>query len=169
MRIARPDDGYTLIEVMTAISLGAILMAVSTWSFVRYNRATSQSGTAIELRSLFRNVGERALSEGRTYCVYINDGSDSWSTYKSDCTVAANKVDGPKKPDNGTVAITSVSFGVAAPAIANQTRACPVANACAYFYPRGNALAGTVSVTRSGTSKTYTISIEGLTARVSMV
>ena len=42
-----------------------------------------------------------------------------------------------------------------------------VVSTSAYFYPRGSASKGDVNVTRSGRAKVYTVSVEGLTARVS--
>jgi hypothetical protein len=50
--------------------------------------------------------------------------------------------------------------------VTGQSTACPGSNSCAYFYPRGTALAGNLNVSRSG--KTYSIHVERLTSRVSM-
>ena len=43
---------------------------------------------------------------------------------------------------------------------------CPAPHACVYFYPRGTALPSTIVLTSSRRSKTFTIHVEGLTARV---
>ena len=41
-----------------------------------------------------------------------------------------------------------------------------VTSSSVYFYPKGSASGGNVVVVRSGSSKTYTVTVEGLTARV---
>lgn len=166
MRAVGDDDGFTLIEMITVLSLASILMAVATWSFSSYNKSTAHSGTASQLQSAMRNVSERALSEGRTYCLYLNTTADSWSTYRGSCTVSTNRVAGPEKTGHNVVEIGPISFPPLATPIPNQITTCPAANACAYFYPRGTALGGSVVVTRRGSSKTYTVSVQELTSRV---
>jgi prepilin-type N-terminal cleavage/methylation domain-containing protein len=160
---ARRDDGFTMLELLVTMLLGSILMATAVWGIHRYMVVERHSGTASDVRSTLRNAGERALSEGRAYCVYFT--STTYTLYRYDCTVAADKVRGPMKAQDPTITFTSVSFP--APAVVNpsQTSACPAAGACAYFYPRGTALAGSLAVSRPG--KAYTITVEGLTARVS--
>jgi hypothetical protein len=123
-----------------------------------------EAGTANGVRRALRNASESSLSQGRTYCVLFT--ATTWTVYKSDCTVSANKSSGPFQVNDTSITLSSVSFPAPASAVPNQTTACPQAGKCAYFYPRGTALPGTVQVTRS--SKTYTISVEGLTSRVSM-
>lgn len=146
--------------------LGGLVMSTATWSFVGYQRAHEQQSTATSVTSALRNTAERALSEGRTYCVYLNAGAGSFDTYRQDCTDPTRRV-ARAATDSSRVALASVAFPAPATAIPNQSTACPATGACAYFYPRGNALAGTVNVTRSGSAKVYTVTVEGLTARVS--
>lgn len=160
----RHDAGFTMIEMIVTLALGSILMAIAAWGIHSYLVANREAGTAESLRSALRNAEEQALSEGRTYCVYMT--STSWTVYKSDCTVAADKSNGPYNVSDPSITLASVAFPAPSPAIANQTTACPVAGRCAYFYPRGTALAGSVQVSRPG--KVYTLNVEGLTGRVSM-
>jgi prepilin-type N-terminal cleavage/methylation domain-containing protein len=157
------ERGFTLLELMVTLSLAGILMAISVWGMRSYLMASRESGTTTDIRSTLRLAAEQSLSEGRTYCVYFT--ATTWKLYKSDCTVAANKSGGPWQVQDSSITLTGISFPAPGVAIVNQTTACPTAGKCAYFYPRGTALAGSLSVTRPG--KTYTISVEGLTARVS--
>jgi prepilin-type N-terminal cleavage/methylation domain-containing protein len=163
---AAPDAGFTMIELMVTILVASVLMATAAWTFISYQRAHEQSSTAIRLTSTLRNAAERALSEGRTYCVYVNPTTSSFDTYRQDCSAPAKRVS-RATTDSSRVSLTSVSFPAPETAILNQSTACSTAGACAYFYPRGNALAGTVQVTRQGSAKVYTIRVEGLTSRVS--
>jgi len=161
---SRDDQGFTLLELLVAMILGGILMTLGVFAMRNYLIAQRHSGTATDVRSTLRLAGEQALSEGKTYCVRFT--STTWTLYKSDCTVAANKAGGPWSVQDGQISFSNVSFPAPATPVANQTTACPTAGACAYFYPRGTALAGSLQVVRN--SKAYTITVEGLTARVSM-
>ena len=160
----RGDSGFTLLELLTAMIIGSILMTLGIFAMRGYLNASRQSGTATDVRSALRLASEQALSEGRTYCVKFT--STTWTLYKSNCTVAANKAGGPWTVQDSAISLTNISFPAPATPVTGQTTACGTAGTCAYFYPRGTALAGSLNVVRSG--KTYTISVEGLTARVSM-
>ena len=168
MHANRRDYGFTIIELSVTMVLAGILTATATWSFANYQRSTDHSDTATEVRAALRNAGGRALSEGRTYCIHFQPATRTYTTYRSNCTVAANRV-ATAQTASGKINLAAVAFPAPAVAIPNQTTACPQANACAYFYPRGNATAGTLDVTRSsGGAKTYRITVEGLTSRVSI-
>ena len=146
------------------ITLGSILMAIGIYAMHNFMISNREVGTANGIRSALRNASETSLSQGRTYCVYFT--ATTWSVYKSDCTVSANKVSGPFKVDDPSITLTSISFPAPGTPVTGQSTACPSAGQCAYFYPRGTALGGGLNVTRS--AKTYTIHVERLTSRVSM-
>src|SRR4051812_18594168 len=150
--------------MLITLSIGSVLMAIATWGMRAYLIANREGNTARDIRSALRNAGEQALSEGRTYCVYFT--ATTWTVYRSDCTVAANKTSGPLQVEDPSITLASVSFPAPATPIVGQSTACPQSGQCAYFSPRGTALAGSLRVTRP--SKAYTITIEGLTARVSL-
>lgn len=158
------DGGFTLIETVVTLVVGGILMATATMGMHAYVVSTRESGTADQVRSTLRNAQEQAVSEGRTYCVFFT--STTWTVYKSDCTVAADKSSGPYQVADSSLQLSSISFTPPSPSIPNDNTACPVTGQCAYFYPRGTALPGSLQVTRPG--KTYSISVEGLTGRVSL-
>jgi prepilin-type N-terminal cleavage/methylation domain-containing protein len=161
---ARSDGGFTLLELIVTITIAGILMTIGMFAMRNFLISNREAGTARDVRSALRNASEASLSQGRTYCVYFT--ATTWTVYKSSCTVAADKVAGPNNVDDPSITLTSISFVPPSPAVPNQTTSCPDANKCAYFYPRGTALAGSLHVTRPG--KTYTLSVEGLTSRVSM-
>ena len=168
MHAQRGDHGVTLVELMAAIALAGILTATATWTFANYLRTTQHRDTGVEVRAALRSAAERALSEGRTYCIYFDAATGTYSTYRSDCTVAANKV-ATATTGASTVHFTAVAFTPPSAAVPNQTTACPKPKACAYFYPRGTAIPGVLDITRSsGGTKAYRITVEGLTSRVSL-
>ena len=149
---------------MVTLALAGILMTIGILAMHGYLISNRHQNTADGIRSSLRGAGERSISEGRTYCVYFT--ATTWTVYRSDCTVAANKTDGPMTVQDPSITIGSVSFTPPGTAVPGQNTACPTANKCAYFYPRGTALPGTLRVSRPG--KTYTVTVEGLTGRVSL-
>jgi hypothetical protein len=153
-----------MIELVVTISLAAILMTLGILAMHSYLVSNRHSSTAQSIRSALRGTGERAISEGRTYCLYFT--ATTWTVYRSDCTVAANKMGGAETVLDPSITLASIAFPASSSPLPGQTSACPTAGRCAYFYPRGNALAGSVQVTRPG--KTYTVTVEGLTGRVSV-
>lgn len=166
-RLAASDSsGFTLVEMLVVMVIAGLIMSTAVWSFLAYQRAHEQNSTALEVTSTMRNAAERSLSEGRTYCVYFNTTAQTYDTYRQDCTDSTKRVS-QAKPDSARVSLATPAFPAPSPAIVNQVTPCPVAGGCAYFYPRGTALAGTVKVIRTGSAKVYTITVEGLTSRVS--
>ena len=158
------DAGMTLLELVVTMSIASVLMTLGVSALRPYLIAHREAGTATDIRSALRNAAEQSLSEGRTYCVYFT--STTWAVYRANCTITGNKVQGPTSVQDGSISLNSVAFPAPPSPIPNQTTACPTAGRCAYFYPRGTALAGSLVVYRPG--KTYQINVEALTGRVSL-
>lgn len=163
-RAGSPDAaGFTLLELMVVLSLAGILMTMAVGGFRAYAASQQLSGAATTLASTFRNAGERALSEGITYCVGIDQTASSFRVYKQACGTGTAQTSAIKSD----AVLTAASF----PAVSGQAyTSCTGFSACAYFYPRGTASAGTISVCRTSacTGKSYTVTIEGLSSRVSV-
>lgn len=160
------DDGFTLIEMAFTLALAGILMTLGLFTLRGYLLSARERGTATDVRSTLRMAGERALAEGRTYCVKFT--ASQWTLYKGDCSTGT-AVGGASSVQDSRITIGNVSFPAPATPVAGQSTSCPTTSGvlgCAFFYPRGTALAGSLTVSRS--SKTYTITVEGLTGRVSM-
>ncbi len=153
----RPSDaGVTMIEIMTTLLLGSILMAAAVWTFTRYTASQEQSATADDVSSTLRYAGQRAVAEEITYCVRFDPPAGTWRTYRYACSGgSAVQVDRGAVRGSRT-SLTAASF--VAPAGGTS--------ADVLFTPRGTASDGFVDVVRSGTSSRYRISVEGLTARV---
>lgn len=161
------DDGFTLVELIVVMSIVGILMAMSAFGFSSYRNTSEQRGSAQEMVSVLRAASERAISEGRTYCVDLAaaaSGNRAYSTWRKACTTAAGGVQsgGTRTTQSSRVTFTTT---VTNP---SPAPACAAGHACVYFYPRGTALPATVTVASSARSKSYTIRVEGLTARVYM-
>lgn len=150
--MSRPrDEGVTLIEVIVTVSILCALMAISVAGYRSWAHASAQEGSARELQSLLRGTQQRAVTEGNALCVRFDTAADTYTVVSGTCAAPGPQVEGPFRAGDG-VALESPVFpdgGVT-------------------FYARGTATAGSVEVARAGSSKRYTIKVEGLTGRVSL-
>ena len=159
MRVDQQDEGFTLVELMVTMIIAGILMAIGMFTFANYLKISQQRGTAREVVSLFRTASERSISEGRTYCVDIAADGRSATTYRYTCDPASLALT-KYKTQSAKVTISAAVTNPPTPP------ACPAGHQCVYFYPRGTATPTTATIASAVRSKTYTVTVEGLTARV---
>lgn len=145
-----------MIEMITTLALGSILMATAVWTFGRYTAAQEQSGSADDVSSTLRYTAQRALAEEISYCVTFDTGAGAWRVYRYACSGAS-----AVQVDRGAVRGSRVTL-----ANASFIGSDGATSADVTFTPRGTASDGSVDVLRSGTSSRYRVSVEGLTGRV---
>lgn len=151
------DNGFTLIELLVTIALLSVMMTLSISGWAAWSKSSDQSGTATELESGLRQAQQRAVTEGRAMCVKIDVGADAYSVHQGECSAMGVKVLGPVETGADNVQLDAPGFTADSVVSSNVT-----------FYARGTASPGTVKVTRTGSSKVYTVHVEGLTGRVSL-
>lgn len=152
------ESGFSLIELMVAMSIFGVLTALAVMPLRGYQHSQEHVGAAREVVAALRNAQVRAVNEGSTYraeikphAVRVFSGSTLVKTYSIPSHV---KLD---------------VFGAGFTPAASPSDPTPAPVKDAYFYGRGTGSAGVIRVTRtSSTTKSYTITIEGLTARVSL-
>ncbi|HET8616462.1 MAG TPA: GspH/FimT family pseudopilin [Actinomycetales bacterium] len=161
------DSGFTLVELMVTMTVASIMLAIGIFGFANWQRAAQQKGSARELVSTLRNASERAISEGRTYCVDINAAGTAMETWRYTCGVNPASPPAPASQLLQKTSTQSTKVTLTA-TVTNPSPAptCPTSYRCVYFYPRGTATPATVVVASSVRTKTYTVTVEGLTARV---
>jgi type II secretion system protein H len=159
-RLTREDHGFTLVELMVVMVIVGVLMTIGVFSFANYQKTSQQRGTAKEVVSLLRNASERAISEGRTYCIDIASDQLSTTTWRRACGPSGTALGDTTRTQSTKVTLDAT---VTNPSPAPE---CPATHQCLYFYPRGTATPATVVIRSSARSKTYTVTVEGLTARV---
>ncbi|WP_170219235.1 GspH/FimT family pseudopilin [Nocardioides litoris] len=156
--MTRADRGFTLIEVMVAIALFGVLSAMAVAGFRGLVSAEGQRGTADAVASTIRNAQVRAVTEGVSMCLSFDTGAETYTLSRYACGTATQRINGPVKVADGRVDLASASFsapdGSTSPAIT--------------FKPSGTAYPGSVRIARRGASKVYTLTVEGLTGRVSI-
>lgn len=154
----RHDSGFTLIEVVVTTALLGIMMAIAVSGWGSWARANEQSGTARQIQSVLRQAQQRAVTEGRAMCVRFDTASDEYTVFRGTCD-AADKV-----VVEGPMDTSSPAVHLVAPSFQSSTGSRPGVS----FAARGTAWPGEVRVTRDGSSKVYTLKVEGLTGRVSL-
>lgn len=150
----RSDSGFTLLEVMVTIAISGILMAIAVSGWSSWAKASAHSGAAREIQSAMRQAQQQAVTEGTATCFLFDDAADTYAVYRGRCTEAGKVlVKGPVEV-SPYVDITTPEFGAGG------------ADAGTSFLGRGTGSAGTVAVTRPGSTKTYVLTVDGLTGRV---
>lgn len=154
---SRPDGGFTLVELLVVVVLMGVGSTIAVSGFQGYARSAEHSGTRNDVSSALRAAHQRAQSEATSYCVSFAADGKSWSTFRGACGTG-QLVKGPEDVGGAEVTLTNVSFlrPDGTPGSRDVT-----------FTARGTASKGSLTVTRTGSAKTYTVSVEGMTARVS--
>jgi hypothetical protein len=140
-------------------------MAIASWGLIALGRSQQEQATANSVLASLRSAEARSQAEGRAYCVRF-DSAQSWSLWRYSCDPADPLTPGAKIEANapeGTALVSTINFNVN-PA-AGLTHSCSVGG-CAYFYPRGLASSGSVTITRPGSTSSYTVTVVGITGRV---
>lgn len=153
------DDGFTLSEMMVAIALLALMATLAIGGYARWAKSSAQIGTAREVQTTMRQAHQQAVTEGRATCVLFDTSANTYTVYRGTCASTTKvKIAGPNKTNSSGIQLSSPTFAAASGSSTGVT-----------FYARGTATEGHVNVTRSGSSKVYVVSVEGLTGRVSLV
>lgn len=151
------DAGFTMLEVMVTIGISGVLMAMAVIGFRGWSNSLDHEGTATRIQSVLRDAQQRSVTEGSLICVRFSTTDDSWTVLRGSCASPSTQLT-KDTVEAGGVELVGPSFtsgaGSPEPGVT--------------FYPRGTATPGSVTVTRNGTSKIWTVKVEGLTGRVSV-
>lgn len=151
----RPEDGFTLIEVMVSILLLSLLMAIASGPWSSFQQARAHKETARLVVGAMRNAQVSAVAESTRYRVTVTDGGRTLKVYQAP-VVGSEVARGTFKVADDRISLVSPSFTTSSGATTS-----------AYFYGRGSATAGQLVVRRQG-HPDIKIIVEGLTGRVSI-
>jgi prepilin-type N-terminal cleavage/methylation domain-containing protein len=159
MSPSRRDSGFTLIEMMVVVGLVSLLAALGVGAWKSWTIAHAQQGAATDLQTILRQTQVRAVTEGQNFCVKFDTTANSYTVYRYACAPTGNvKVGGPYNLGDARLQLSNVVFDSVAPATNTQLT----------FKASGTATPGGLQVTRTGSTKIYTLDVEGLTGRVSV-
>jgi Tfp pilus assembly protein FimT len=150
----RDDDaGFTLLEVISTCILATILLGIAVGPFKEYQRKSEHQGTVRSIVSALRHAQVASVSEGVSYRVDTAANGKSLTVTRMGTPATVVRT---VHVSNTSITIENPQFVVPAGPPERAT-----------FYPRGSATPGTIDVSRDDRDKTYRITLEGLTARVS--
>src|SRR3954447_14587712 len=151
----RRDGGFTLIEIMVVVALVSMLSALGVGAFKSWTVAHAQLGAATDMQTILRQTQVRAVTEGIGFCVKFSAAGGSYTVYRKPCDSSpgpTDKVLGPITLGDSRLQLSGVNFLQVAPADITQLT----------FRASGSATPGGLTITRTGSTKTYTIDVEGL-------
>jgi prepilin-type N-terminal cleavage/methylation domain-containing protein len=152
------DNGFTLIELMVVIALISLISAIGAGSWRAWASAAGQKGAATDLQTVMRQTQVRAITEGVDFCVDFDTTASAYTVYRYTCGTGMVKVYGPYTLGDSKLRLTNVQF----------TRLDGTSAGQITFRASGRAWPGGLTITRAGSTKTYTLDVEGLTGRVSI-
>jgi len=150
------ESGFTLLELMVAMLLFGIICAIAVAPYRNYQTSQAHVNSTRRLVATLRNAQTRAVAEAVQYRVVIASGGKSWQLSRANGSSWTN-VGAAVKPSDTKITIRDASFRQADGSLTSTV----------VFYPRGSATKGSLVVGRDDRSKVYTVTVEGLTARVS--
>ena len=159
MSPSRRDSGFTLIEMMVVVGFVSLLAAFGVGAWKQWTVGHAQVGAVTDMQTVLRQTQVRAVTEGQNFCVKFDTTANAYTVYRFACNTTGNvKVNGPFTLGDPRVQLGNVAFDSVSPATSTQLT----------FKASGSATPGTLQVIRTGSTKVYTLDVEGLTGRVSV-
>jgi prepilin-type N-terminal cleavage/methylation domain-containing protein len=172
------EDGFTLIEMLVVMALAAIIMTLSVSALRSYWFAQSLSGSVDIVTTQMRQAQQQAESESHplVYGVwFINVGDATrWGTLQYDPALASPCREIGKRSFDTGVQVKDVSFNedpVRTPLCRSALSDAEIPSASsaqiAFFYARGTATPGSITLEQVQTDRSKQLIVTGITGRVS--
>jgi prepilin-type N-terminal cleavage/methylation domain-containing protein len=165
----RSPSGFTLIEVLVAMALLGVLLALSAGPLRRYWINQSLEGGRSEVVSTLRQLQQQAVSESNplVFGAGFDVGTGQWATlkYTPGAPATCTKIESHDKIFNTSVYVVSANF---APPLGVDLSKCPAGTGDEYvfFHARGTATSGNMVLGHTELTRTRTIRVSELTSRI---
>jgi len=166
--------GFSILEILVAMGLTAMLLTLAAGALRNYWLAHSLDGAQDELIAQVRERQEKAVSESHplVFGLRLLEGSSQWGvveyvpddpsttgTDEESCVQTALLTFGTG------VQVSSASFAASAEATFCSTVFADASD-YVFFYPRGTATAGTMTLLQPITNRTRVVTVSPITGRV---
>ena len=170
------QEGFTLVELLVVISLVAILVTLGASALRTFWLSQGLAGATNDIRVQMRQLQQRAEAEShpRVYGAWFIVGSPSWGLVRYNATTSSCVIVERRSFETGVTVNDIQGFDLPNGLLAacrNALQSDGVANATsarmAFFYARGTANAGSVTVRQPTLGRISTVQVNALTGRVS--
>jgi prepilin-type N-terminal cleavage/methylation domain-containing protein len=171
------EDGFTLIELLTVMALTAVLLTLGAFAVRHYMFVQALSTSTDSVTTQMRQAQQQAESESHplVYGVWFVNVGDStrWGTLQYDPEKSFPCTEIGKRRFETGVKVESVSFNVdpvrtsaCRTALGSAGVAESASAQIAFFYARGTATPGTLTLEQTNLDRTEALKVTGITGRV---
>lgn len=173
----RNEKGFTLIELLVVVSIAALLVLSSAAALRHFMFVHALESSADSVTTQMRQAQQQAESESHplVYGVWFIDVGDStrWGTLQYDPALSSPCTEIGKRSFETGVFVDSVSFDVdpiRTPACRTALASYDIPSAgsaqIAFFYARGTATAGSLTLEQTQLERNKLLNVTGITGRV---
>ena len=163
------EEGVSLIELLTTLALASVLVAFSALALRHYWFVQSLEKASDEVVTELRAAQQRVNAESHpvVYGVRFDPGSAAWGVVQYDPRKTSDKCTNVQSRSfEGAVEVQSAGFTGGGDAETFCASALGADNEFAFFYARGSATPGSVTVESLQTGRTKVVDLAGVTGRV---
>jgi len=173
LRLVRTSDeqGFSLVELMAVISLVAILSTLAAVALRNYWKAQALQAGKSEVTSQLRRAQEQAVTESHPviFGVQFQLGGSEWASVRFDPDTGICAIDQPRELTAGVVVSAAEFLDAAGVTDVCEAQLPPTGVAddeFVFFFPRGTATSGSVTLRQPSSGSTETLTVTPITGRV---
>ena len=172
----RRQSGFTLIEIMVVLGMTAVLLTMGAAAVRHYWFVQAIEGAAEEVESELRTLQQRTIAESHplVYGAWFRTGdvAEQWGILKFDPKDPSSSSDDvctqvgpPRSFDNGVI-VGAAEFDPPTGVGTTCNGVAPADSEQVFFYARGSATPGEVTLNHPPTGQSKTVTVSELTGRV---
>lgn len=145
----RREDGFTVIELLATCLIIAVVMTLGAYAIRHFSQLRALEGAAHEVVTELRGLQQDAGAQSHPWVTgaYFKNGTNRWGIVRANIKTGACQVSARRTFDDG-VNVSGVSFAdiTTLGLTSNCTTAAESGAEVVFFFARGSATAGTVSL-----------------------